>query len=275
MEEKKIDYLKEDPEVPNQQIALVSMIEPQNSRMLMNKESFLATKFIDKFLKDYIQARDYINKEGEDKMTDIIKEKLDLSYENVRDRYYDWKKISLNDHEKEFDKKYNENREPTVTGFKVRGAYPNILVAKEKAKELNKYEPFSDIYCIEVGKWTPYCPLNVHEIKAEYANEKLNELVNAKMEAHEKAKLDFEEDKQKKMDTIAKENEEKKKQNEKMKEQEPDVEEINDEDLLDLLEEEDNDHQKRKEEFNKQEKKKKSTKSEKAKKRKTNNRKKK
>ena len=140
MEEKKIDYLKEDPEVPNQQIALVSMIEPQNSRMLMNKESFLATKFIDKFLKDYIQARDYINKEGEDKMTDIIKEKLDLSYENVRDRYYDWKKISLNDHEKEFDKKYNENREPTVTGFKVRGAYPNILVAKEKAKDdrLNK-----------------------------------------------------------------------------------------------------------------------------------------
>ena len=279
MENKKIDYLREDPEIPNQHIALVSMIEPQNSRMLMNKEAFLATKFIDNFIKEYIQAYEYKLKEGEEKLTDIIKEKLDLSYENIRDRYYDFKNISLEEHEKEFDKKYNQNREPTVTGFKVRGTFPNLLVAKTKAKELNAFEPFADIYMIEVGKWTPYCPLNTNDIKAEYANEKLNELVNSKMKAHEKAKLDFEEDKARKMKLIEEENENRKKENEEIKkleqEQEPEVEEINDEDLLDLLEEDENDHQTRKEEFKKQEdKKKKSTKSEKAKKRKTNNRKK-
>lgn len=239
MENQKIDYLKEDPTIANQTIALVSMVEPTNSRLLMNRESFFATRFLKGFIEEYTQALEYKFKEGEDKLTDVIKEKLDISYENVKKQYYEFQKLSLEKLEEEFTKNHNKNQEPTVTGFKVRGVFPNQMVAASKAKELNVYEPFSDIFAIEVGKWTPYCPMNTDSITPEYANEKLNKLVKNKIDESDKAKIAYEENKIKQMEKIAKENEEKKKLNTITEEkEEPEVEEIKDEDLLELLEEE-------------------------------------
>ena len=246
MENKQIDYLKEDPVLPGQTIALVSMVEPKNSRLLMNRESFFATRFLKGFLEEYTQALTYKIKNGEEKLTDIIKEKLDISYENVKNQYYEFQKLSLDKLEQEFTKEQNTNAEPTITGFKVRGVFPNQMVAAQKAKELNTYEPFANIFAIEVGKWTPYCPLNDNDITPEYAEEKLNDLVKSKISEADKAKIAFEENKLKQMKLIAEENERKKRENEENKEEnkeeekeETQIEEINDEDLLEILEEDD------------------------------------
>ena len=240
----KIDYLREDPELPGQSIALVSMIEPTNSRMLMNRESLFATRFLKGFLEEYTQALTYKIENGEDKLTDIIKQKLDISYENVKNQYYEFQKLSLADLESEFNKTQNPNAEPTVTGFKVRGVFPNQLVAAQKAKELQVYEQFSNIFALPVGKWVPYCPMNSNDITPEYQEEALNDLVKQKIEESDKAKIKFEEDKIRRMEAIAKENEKQKAQNKALMELEAPKEtaetlEINDEDLLEILESDD------------------------------------
>lgn len=232
--EQKIDYLKEDPVIPNQSIALVSMVEPTNSRMLMNRESFFATRFLKGFLEEYTQALTYKIQKGEDQLTDVIREKLDISYDNVKKQYYEFQKLALDQLEQEFNKEHNTNAEPTITGFKVRGVFPNQMVAGQKAKELHAYESFANIFAIEVGKWTPYCPMNDNEVTPEYAEEKLNDLVKAKISETDKAKIDFEEQKIRKMNAIAEENERKKAAAKAAEEAQ--TQEVNDEDLLEILE---------------------------------------
>jgi len=241
----KIDYLKEDQEIPGQSIALVSMVEPTNSRMLMNRESLFATRFLKGFLEEYTQALTYKIENGEDKLTDMIKEKLDISYENIKNQYYEFQKLSLAELESEFNKTQNTNGEPTVTGFKVRGVFPNQLVAAQKAKELQVAEQFSNIFALPVGKWVPYCPLNDNDVTPEFQEEKLNELVKSKIAEADKAKIAYEEDKIRRMEAIAEENEKQKSQNKALmeseapKEEQVETVEINDEDLLEILESDD------------------------------------
>jgi hypothetical protein len=236
-EEQKIDYLKEDPKIPSQNVALVSMVEPTNSRLLLNRESFFATRFLKGFLEEYTQALTYKVQHPEEELTDIVKSKLDISYESIKNHYYEFQKLALDKLEEEFNKEHNKNAEPTITGFKVRGVFPSTIAAGQKAKELHTYEPFANIYAIEVGRWTPYCPLNDNEITPEYAEEKLNDLVKAKISETDKAKIDFEEQKIRRMNKIAEENEAKKSA------QEAETKEVNDEDLLEILES-DNDEEK-------------------------------
>jgi len=241
----KIDYLKEDQEIPGQSIALVSMVEPTNSRMLMNRESLFATRFLKGFLEEYTQALTYKIENGEDKLTDMIKEKLDISYENIKNQYYEFQKLSLAELESEFNKTQNTNGEPTVTGFKVRGVFPNQLVAAQKAKELQVAEQFSNIFALPVGKWVPYCPMNSNDITPEFQEEALNDLVKSKIAEADKAKIAYEEDKMRRMEAIAEENEKQKAQNKSLmeleapKEEKVETLEINDEDLLEILESDD------------------------------------
>ena len=71
MNGQKIDYLKEDASIPGQQIALVSFVEPTNNRLLKNRESFFATRFLKGFLEEYTQALTYKIENGEEKVNDI------------------------------------------------------------------------------------------------------------------------------------------------------------------------------------------------------------
>lgn len=229
----KIDYLKEDKEIAGQSIALVSMVEPTNSRMLMNREAFFATRFLKGFIEEYKQALVYTTLNPEAEVSDIVKSRLDISYENIKQHYYDFQKTSLDKLETEFTKEQNPNQEPTITGFKVRGVFPNQLVAKAKAQELQATEQWSDIFAIPVGKWCPYLPMNMEAIKPEYQEPALNELVREKIKEVEKAKLKFDEDKRVSMAKIAAEEELRKEKNRLAleEEQKVSVEEVNDEDL--------------------------------------------
>lgn len=187
----KIDYLKEDPTIPGQEVALISFVEPQEKRLLKNRESFFATRFLKGFIEEYKQALEYQFKNPDAEVTEEIKEKLDISYENIKTQYYNYQKFNLTKLDEEFDKKQNENKVPTVTGFKVRGVYPNQLVTSTKAKELQALEPAINVYCIPVGKWIPYCPLNEQEVNAEYKESQLNELLGKKEDNHLKSELEF------------------------------------------------------------------------------------
>ena len=94
-QEQTIDYLREDAPIPGQKFACVSVVEPTNSDVLMNRESFFATRFLKGFVEEYKQALEYSIKEGEDKVNDIIAAKLDISYDNIKNSYYEFQKLSM------------------------------------------------------------------------------------------------------------------------------------------------------------------------------------
>lgn len=187
----KIDYLREDPVITGQEVALISFVEPKEKKLLKNRESFFATRFLKGFIEEYKQALEYQMKNPEKELTDEVKENLDISYENIKGKYYEYQKFNLQQLDQEFDSKYNDNKVPTVTGFKVRGVYPNQLITKTKAQELQHYEPAINVYCIPVGKWIPYCPLNDQEIDSEYQETELNEILKKKEDEYLKKELEF------------------------------------------------------------------------------------
>ena len=232
MEAEKVDYLKEDPLIAGQEVALISFVEPKNARLLQNKESFIATHFITHFLESYKKTEKYQEENPEKELTDELKETLDTNYKNIQKQYYEYQKFNLSTLENEFNNKHNKNKEPTVTGFKVRGVYPSQLVTKSKADELHHFEPAINVFCIPVGKWIPYCPLNDQEIESEYQMEVLNDLVKGKDDEMAKKDLQYEERKHKMKRKIEEENKLKKEKNEEKNndsDEEVQVEEILDE----------------------------------------------
>ena len=233
MEAQKIDYLKEDPVIPGQEVALISFVEPKNARLLQNKEAFIATNFITHFLETYEKTQKYQEEHQEEELTDELKETLDRSYPSILRQYYEYQKFNLSTLENAFNKEHNKNKEPTVTGFKVRGVYPTQLVTKSKAEELQRYEPAINVFCIPVGKWIPYCPLNDQEVEAEYQTETLNKLVKRKEDEMEKRNVDYEE---RKFRLKKKNEEENRLKKEKLEEKNNDSEdEVQVEEILDEL----------------------------------------
>ena len=222
----KVDYLKEDPIISGQEVALISFVEPKQQRLLQNKESFIATRFLKGFIEEYKQAIEYKTLNPDVELSEEVQKKLDISYENIRDKYYEYQKYNLTQLENEFNKEHNKNKVPTVTGFKVRGVYPNQLVTSGKVKELQQLEPAINVYCAPVGKWIPYIPLNDQEIKSEYQTEQLNELLGKKEDEHIKKELEYE---HRKMDLIKKTNEETEKKKEQQGKDDVLIEEIVDE----------------------------------------------
>lgn len=174
---KVIDYLKEDPIINSQKFALVSMLEPKNKDLLMNRQAFFSSHFLIKFMEQHQLAVEYKKKHGKKKLTQYMKEYLDLSYENIRDRYYDFIQLHHDELDTKFNTKYNENDEIVLTGFKIRGTYPNKLVLDQEIKKFHLIEPHVDIYSCPVGRWIPYCPKSNEKITEEYAENKLNNLM--------------------------------------------------------------------------------------------------
>jgi hypothetical protein len=235
MENQKIDYLKEDPIISGQEVALISFVEPKNARLLQNKEAFVATNFITHFLDSYKKTAIYQSEHQDEELTEDLKSTLDLSYENIKTQYYSYQKFNLSTLEKAFDAKHNKNKEPTVTGFKVRGVYPSQLVTKNVAEELQRFEPAINVFCIPVGKWIPYCPLNDQEVEAEYQTEALNDLVKSKDDEMMKRDVDYEQRKFRLQKKNHKENEEKKLKNQEEKNNDSESEEIQVEEILDEI----------------------------------------
>lgn len=233
MEAQKVDYLKEDPIIAGQEVALISFVEPKNARLLQNKESFIASNFITHFLSSYEKTKKYQEEHSTEELTEELKDTLDLSYKNIQRQYYSYQKFNLSTLEIAFNKKHNKDKEPTVTGFKVRGVYPSQLVTKSKAEELQRFEPAINVFCIPVGKWIPYCPLNDQEVESEYQTDELNSLVKGKEDEMKKRDVDYEE---RKFRLRKKNEEENKLKKEKLEEKNNDSEdEIQVEEIIDEL----------------------------------------
>ena len=196
---KKMDYLKHDEAIPGQKYALISMVEPKHSKLLMNRESFIAANFIKYFIEEHVRVKQYeynnkfrnkkwaklsnndekSTKNNEDLDT-FMKEKLNLSFENIRKLYYEYQQYHGTKLDQQFNEKYNPDDEIVITGFKIRGVYPNETIARAEVDKFHLFEPAVDIYVAPVGKWIPYCSNTDQGIVKTYGEEKLNNIMAQK-----------------------------------------------------------------------------------------------
>ena len=235
----KVDYLKVDPSIPGQKFACVSFVEPTNKELLTNRESFFATRFLKGFVEEFKQAMEYQQTEGEDKMTEEMTKKLDLSYENVRDSFYNFRKMALTQLQEDWENLDVSHEATVLRGLKVRGTFPTHSAATQHAESLRQTEPAFHVFVTQVGYWVPFNPTNVDEIKAHYDEDDLNQLVESKVKEDQKRQLDYLHRKRQMMEEASKESEELKQKNgeemKALKQIEEEVEEIDDEDLLEIL----------------------------------------
>jgi hypothetical protein len=77
----------------------------------------------------------------------------------------------------------------TLRGLKIRGVFESRPEAEDHAKKLRDSDPNFDIHIGEVGKWLPWDPDPSSYKEVNHPNEKLNELMQARNEQLEKAKL--------------------------------------------------------------------------------------
>ena len=231
------DYLKVDEPIPGQKFVCLSFVEPIDNDLIQDREAFFASRFLKAFCEERKQATEFLSNGG--KTNESIEEKLDLSYDNIKNRFSDFKKISLTKLQQEFESLEDTNDRNTMRGIKVRGTFPSARAAQSHAMNITSTEPAFHVFVGQVGYWMPFMPQNVEDIKEQHYDEsKLNELVKHQNDDVYKRKLQFED---RKMAMLLKQNKEQEAKKEKLeiiKEEEEKkeiVEEEQDEDILEIL----------------------------------------
>jgi hypothetical protein len=206
------DFLDEDDPISGQKFALVSFLSPEN--VLEKKELFFFERFLQSYevewkvkgLEEFLASKvAAINKELDDKAVQFEKEdkpdlastcrsariKIDAVFEDyhafVRQKQKDLNKTKIGTAwddflfkeqsklEEEFHAK--NNFRTSIRGFKVRAVARDEKEAEIRAKKLQGSDKYHNIYCSEVGKWTPWDPKPHMVENHEYAQEELNNLM--------------------------------------------------------------------------------------------------
>lgn len=204
--------MDEDPEIPSQKYVLLSFLSPENVLPAKSHyffQNFLKyydvqwkTKKLEEFLAGQVAT---INKKltelgtkldlsgnteaaaictgGQLSVNELIegfqayvkKNNKEIQMSDIENQYKDF----LFTHEKKLEDEFHAANEfrTTVRGLKVRGSYSTMEEAKVRAKKLQKVDDVHNIALGEVGKWLPWDPSS-DQIKQEYAEDQLNELMH-------------------------------------------------------------------------------------------------
>lgn len=208
----KYEYLKIDAPIPGQLFTCVSFAEPMNQELLTDRESFFASRFLKVFVDEHKQALKYIEEHQDepDMITDEIKEKMNLSYENVQTMFYTFRQLNFTKLQSEFEKIDKKNERLTMRAVKFRGSFHTQEEAAKKCKELVSFEPATNVFVCQTGYWCIFNPLDLSEVEVEHMNENLNNLVKSKADEAIKRDLEFNARKQKAIESVKKMNDDNK-----------------------------------------------------------------
>ena len=206
------DYLDEDEVIAGQKYALVSFLSPENvlekkdlfffERFLHSYEVDTKIKGLEAFLADRVNTinRDLdekanaLDKDGKGDVADLCrknripidtvmeeyqtfvrKQQKDINKTKIQTAYDDFLFKEQAKLEEEYHAK--NNFQTSIRGFKVRAVARDEKEAEIRAKKLQKSDKYHNIYCSEIGKWTPWDPKPHLVADQEYAQEELNTLM--------------------------------------------------------------------------------------------------
>lgn len=174
---KEVDYLDEDKPIRGQNYVCMSFISPED--VLVNKETFIFSKYLEKFASDMKELFNNLsNKYPDDAgIISTVRENHDFLFDSVKmqENYDFFKSVHGFDAEREFNEK-NDFR-TSVRGIKVRGVFDSLKEAQQRAEFLKRTGDKFNIYVGQVGCWCPWSP-NPEDLQdAEYAETQLNTLM--------------------------------------------------------------------------------------------------
>ena len=174
---KDFDYLDEDKPIRGQNYVLLSFLSPED--VLVNKEAFYFTRFLNQFGKDMTTLFDGLRAkfpESKDMIDTIHNNHKYLSDPIEMNEQYKFFK-SVNSSEIEADFHRDNNFQTSIRGIKVRGTFDTIDEAKSRSEFLKKIDNKFDIFIGQVGCWCPWSP-NPNDLQdQEFGETQLNTLM--------------------------------------------------------------------------------------------------
>jgi len=148
----------------------------------------------------------------------------------------------------------------TLKGVKVRGVFSTVDEASAQAKKIQDIDKYHNVFVGEMGKWLAFDP-DVNSEAAgnpEYANEKLNDIMQGYMKNQEKSKVFHEQRKYEQLrkslgETIDNQNENMKELQQKILEEQDEKEVDNLNERLDLIKKQIKELEEKKSEYTKKE----------------------
>ena len=191
--DKNEDYLKEDELIPNQQFCCVSFVEP-HADTVVEKMKYIFKKYMEELFSDNgVKRRERLAnycKMSSDEKKEV---EIDAGGNLFKEELESWIGNKMEDLTHHFKRDNPEMDGVTVRGLKVRGTFPNVKLAKRHADKLSRDDETFNIFVGEVGKWIPFNPININDVKPEYFNEQLNQVVHGHMNQKELTKQHYKE----------------------------------------------------------------------------------
>jgi hypothetical protein len=184
-----VDYLEEDPELPNQRYCIVSFISPE--KVIEKKNDFFFQKFI--------QWMDYDWKvKGLEHFAAYIAQKYSLKVDDIMKDIHEFEKTHRDEIKKTdvpaFDKA--NSFQCNIRGVKVRRAFPSYEEAQLWCKVLQRKYPKDNLMIGRMGCWLPWEPSEHLMENVEYANSQLNEIMRKYKENESNRELFFAEERE-------------------------------------------------------------------------------
>ena len=200
-----VDYLEEDPELPNQRYCIVSFISPE--KVIAQKNDYYFSKFIEwmdyewkvKGVEHFVA---YLSKKYSVNIDEIMKDfrefekthRADIKKTDVPEQY----QVFLLKHEKELQERFDRdnNFQCNIRGVKVRRAFPSYEEAQMWCKVLQRKYPKDNLMIGRMGCWLPWEPSEHLMENVEYANTQLNEIMRKYQENEANRELFFAEERE-------------------------------------------------------------------------------
>jgi len=174
---KEVDYLDEDKPIRGQNFVLLSFLSPED--VLVNKEAYIFTKFIEKFSDDMKKLLEGIKEKNPEQkdMIDTITDNHSYIFEpkEMNEQLTFYKSV----HNDELEANYHKDNNfiTSMRGIKVRGTFDTIEEAKVRSEFLKKIDNKFNIYIAQVGCWCPWSPNPESLDNQEYSETQLNTLM--------------------------------------------------------------------------------------------------
>lgn len=178
MERKQVDYLDADEAIRGQGYACLSFLCPE--QFLPEKQAFFAHRFVAglgdevKLLLDNIEPM--CGPDQRDMLRRIRENHCYLwDHAEAQDKFRAFVNINSADLEEDFHQANGHAN--TMRGIKIRGVYPTLDEARDRARLLTVKDPKHNVWVGEVGTWLPLSD-NPESVKdAVYAEASLNDLM--------------------------------------------------------------------------------------------------
>ena len=192
-DDKKIDYLEVDNNIPGQNYVCMSFLSPE--ALMQEKAAFKCVKFLQSYCKDQ-----------------------KLKFDEVYGQYNDFTYKYEDKLQRDFDEQ--NNFQTSLRGIKVRGVFDTRQAADDHAKKLSTRDSSFHVFIGQVGYWLPWEPTADKIENEHFQNSQLNDMMEKYQENNVNKDIFYEEQKRDKIRAAQEEvrkAEEEKKAKEKLK----------------------------------------------------------